>query len=137
MMPVIRSAIRVIGVAASVVALTSCSDSNATDPGTRVRQSLIGTWTGTIKVDQASTPVALTLFLRADSTMLAEVPYVNPNCAPSGTWTASLTEMTATGRDCQGVAVTWVGLISVDRLRGTFTTSTTLRGTFDVERKAQ
>ena len=138
MTPVIRRTNLVMACGMSAINLAGCGGSDdATGPIRRVPQSLVGTWTGTIKADQATIPIDMTLFLRADSTMLANVPYVNPNCAPAGTWTATVTQMTATGHDCQGVVVTWVGLISVGRVRGTFSTSTGVRGTFDVEKKAQ
>jgi hypothetical protein len=135
---VIRRTSLVTACGVCAIILAGCGGSDeATGPIRRVPQSLVGTWTGTIKADQATDPIDMTLFLRADSTMLANVPYVNPNCAPAGTWTATVTQMTATGYDCQGVVVTWVGLISVGRVRGTFSTSTGVRGTFDVEKKAQ
>jgi polygalacturonase len=92
--------------------------------------TLAGRWTGFVDgtVYGYST---ITTILNADSTMSGEAS--NPlYCKVVGTWTVASGKYTSTGRDCDGILVTWTAPFNKVRLVGTWTASSGKVGTFNI-----
>ena len=129
----------IVTLAAPLLALVACGGTTApADEGTRPpidTSTLVGTWSGSLDGGSAPNsygPSRLTLVLLADSTFtgVADNPLY---CSLTNTaWTVSGAQFTATGRDCDGIIVTFKAPVAPLRLNGTWTATSGRGGTFTV-----
>jgi hypothetical protein len=132
-----RSLVRAVALCVAVVTPASCGDSDPNGPTPPTpRPFLAGKWTGISNYGDG-TQTALTITLRADSTVLARADNL-PVCHFAGAWTVTATQFTATGHDCIGNPMTIAAPASSSHLVGTWIvgdgTNPAERGWFDVSK---
>lgn len=126
---------------AVLLALAACGGSDPTrtlDTPPIDTTTLVGTWIGTLDGGTAANSYGasgITIALKADSTFTAKA--TNPLYCDLGDtrWRVSAAQFSATGRDCDGVVVTFAAPVGAVRLTGTWTASSGRAGTFTVAKQ--
>lgn len=125
----------------ALAALAACGGSEPTrtiDTGPIDTSTLVGTWVGTLDGGSAANsygPSAITIVLKADSTLTAKA--TNPlYCDLIDTrWQVSGTQFSASGRDCTNTFINFAAPVASLRLTGTWTASSGRAGTFTVAKQ--
>jgi hypothetical protein len=125
----------------AIAILEGCGGSGATaavETNTVDTSTLVGTWNGSLDGGESPNsygPSAFTMTLKADSTFTGKAE--NPKyCDLVDTrWRVTGADFTASGRDCDGVAVTFASRVSALRLTGTWTASSGRSGAFSVAKQ--
>ena len=124
--------------AVAVAVLAACGGSKAlgvVDMPRADATTLVGTWTGRLDGGSEANSYGasnILVVLSADSTFAVTAD--NPRyCALRDTgWRVAGDQFSATGRDCDGVVVTFLARVAPLRLAGTWTASSGRSGTFTI-----
>ena len=124
----------------TIVMLSGCGGAGATAVIEKVvdTSTMVGTWNGSLDGGESPNsygPSAFTMTLKADSTFTGKAE--NPKyCDLKDTmWRVSGADFTASGRDCDGVVVTFAAPVSPLRLTGTWTASSGRAGGFTLAKQ--
>src|SRR5687768_7663080 len=125
----------------AIAILAGCGGAGATavvETNTIDTSTLVGTWNGNLDGGEGANsygPSAYTMTLKADSTFTGKAD--NPKYCDlvNATWRVTGADFTASGRDCDGVLVTFASRVSALRLTGTWTASSGRSGGFTVAKQ--
>ena len=135
------TSMRIAVVRASAIAmLFGCGGSGATAVTERIvdTSTLVGTWNGSLDGGEGPNsygPSAFTLTLKVDSTFTGKAENPKYCDLTNATWRVTGASFTASGRDCDGVIVTFAAPVSPLRLTGTWTASSGRSGAFSVAKQ--
>jgi hypothetical protein len=130
----------VMAIGFTTVILPGCGGAGATAVTDRVvdTSTLVGTWNGSLDGGESPNsygPSAFTMTLKADSTFIGKAENPKYCDLTNTTWRVSGANFTASGRDCDGVVVTFAAPVSPLRLTGTWTASSGRTGGFTLAKQ--
>lgn len=133
-----RQAIAHVLAVATVVACGGSTAPNIIETPPVDTSTLVGTWAGTLDGGTAANSYGssgFTMTLKADSTFAGKADNPRYCDLTATTWRVSAGQFSASGRDCDGVIVTFAAPVAPLRLTGTWTASSGRAGTFTLAKQ--